>query len=383
MERSRDSTGGEGRIDTAGWCKRENMGRGLRDYLSVTNDVLFQRWICRRVPPMAKIGDEDVVGLNVVVTGCTSGIGKAAAVEFARRDCNLFLACRNAAKGEKLRQELLEKVATSSGAKRKNNFRVMILDLSDLDSVVFFAKNFNGMGGPLDILVNNAGVFAMSAPRSVCFGGYELHLLTNFLSNSLLTLLLLPSLLRAAGKGRPGKAKVIMVNSKLHQMCTGFNYDDPNYESPGSYNSKKAYAQSKLSQLLFTNALRTKLLDLKGGSKEQREAAERVQLMTLHPGNVTTDVVRTLPWVVQKAYGLIMPLFLLTPEEGARSTLFAATDSNAHEASREVMNYLNSNCQPVLPSNEARDPTEAIKLWDWTMKEIGHYLSKEVKGLFA
>ena len=105
--------------------------------------------------------------------------------------------------------------------------------------------------------------------------------------------------------------------------------------------------------------------------------------MTLHPGNVTTDVVRTLPWVVQKAYGLIMPLFLLTPEEGARSTLFAATDSNAHEASREVMNYLNSNCQPVLPSNEARDPTEAIKLWDWTMKEIGHYLSKEVKGLFA
>ena len=50
-----------------------------------------------------------------------------------------------------------------------------------------------------------------------------------------------------------------MVNSKLHQMCTGFNFEDPNFEKPGSYNSKKAYAQSKLAQILFTNSLREKL----------------------------------------------------------------------------------------------------------------------------
>ena len=50
-----------------------------------------------------------------------------------------------------------------------------------------------------------------------------------------------------------------MVSSKLHQMCTGFNFQDPNFDQKGSYNSKKAYAQSKLAQILFTNCLRDKL----------------------------------------------------------------------------------------------------------------------------
>lgn len=395
----------------------------LWDFADVTLDVVLQRWICRGVPSLESVGLPDqVAGLNVIVTGCTSGIGKAAAREFARRRCNLFLACRNAAKGEKLRRELL------GAGDSETEIEVVVLDLSSLDSVVKFAKAFNARGVSLDILVNNAGVFAMSAPKSLCEDKYELHLLTNFLSNSLLTLLLLPSLLRAAsdGKSGSGKAKVIMVNSKLHQMCKGFGFDDPNFDRPRSYNSKKAYAQSKLAQLLFTNALREKLKTLRG-SAEEESAAKRVQLMTLHPGNVTTDVVRTLPWVVQKAYAIIMPLFLLTPEEGARSTLHAATDEEADKASpppssavlsiffrpdpsrrcpclllltsssfslrREqkqlvkqsastTFGYFNSNCEPVLPSAEARDEAEADRLWDWTLEEIGAYLNKQVKDYF-
>ncbi|UPR04503.1 NAD(P)-binding domain-containing protein [Chloropicon primus] len=352
------------------------MSRWAKDFAGVTYDVLFQRWICRKVPAMRNIGDEDIVGLNVVVTGCTSGIGKAAAYEFARRDCNLFLACRNSSKGEKLRGELLEMCRKEGGSKkRNNNIRIMILDLSSLDSVVCFAKEFNSMKVPLDVLVNNAGVFAMGAPRTMCLGKYELHLLTNFLSNGLLTLLLLPSLLRAAGS-KGGKSKVIMVNSKLHQMCTGFKFGDPNFDK--GYHSKKAYSQSKLAQFLFTNALRTKLQSIEGA---KGSAASRVQLMTLHPGNVTTDVVRTLPNIVQKAYNTIMPLFLLSPEEGARSTLFAATASTANDDSKEVFNYFNSNCEPTMPSVEARDPAEAQKVWEWTLGEVDPYLSKEAKEL--
>ena len=107
----------------------------------------------------------------------------------------------------------------------------------------------------------------------------------------------------------------------------------------------------------------------------------RIEFMTLHPGNVSTDVVRTLPKLVQKAYGIVMPLFLLTPAQGARSTIYTALDSNAHEESEQALHYFNSNCKPQMPSREARDTKQGAKLWTWTMKQINPYLSPQVKSM--
>ena len=70
--------------------------------------------------------------------------------------------------------------------------QVMRLDLADTSSVVEFGKAYSKLGVPLHILINNAGLFAMSAPRTTGDGNFEIHLLTNFISGALLTLLLLP-----------------------------------------------------------------------------------------------------------------------------------------------------------------------------------------------
>ena len=78
-----------------------------------------------------------------------------------------------------------------------------------------------------------------------------------------------------------------------------------------------------------------------------------------------------------------MPLFLLSPQEGARSTLYAATDSRAHEVSENELHYLNSNCKPEMPSEEARDEEQASKLWLWTMEQIGSYIDTEIKDLIS
>ena len=173
------------------------FGRSIKDYVDVTLDVLLQKWFCRSVPRIDRIGDTSVEGYNVLVTGCTSGIGKAAATEFAKRQCNLYLACRNKTRGDALKAEL-EKKYYPEQDQSSSKVHVLILDLSDLDSVVSFGKHFNSLHIPLHILVNNAGVFAMSAPRSVCFANYELHLLTNYLAGALATLLLLPALHKAS-----------------------------------------------------------------------------------------------------------------------------------------------------------------------------------------
>ena len=76
--------------------------------------------------------------------------------------------------------------------------QVMRLDLADTSSVVEFGKAYSKLGVPLHILINNAGLFAMSAPRTTGDGNFEIHLLTNFISGALLTLLLLPHLVQGS-----------------------------------------------------------------------------------------------------------------------------------------------------------------------------------------
>jgi len=78
----------------------------------------------------------------------------------------------------------------------------MQLDLSSLQSVRQFCAAFKACGLPLGVLVNNAGIFAMSAARETTPDGFEAHLGTNHLGHFLLTLLLLPSLRRAAEQVR-------------------------------------------------------------------------------------------------------------------------------------------------------------------------------------
>ena len=162
-----------------------------------------------------------------------------------------------------------------------------------------------------------------------------------------------------------------MVSSKMHQVCKGFNFDDPNFES-GAYSSAQAYGQSKLAQIAFCNELRTRLdASLRGA----------VSIFAVHPGNVTTEVVRSLPLFVQRAYLAIMPLFLFTPDEGSRATLHAATASTAPQESRETLGYFDSNCAPCLSSRESRSGDQGRGIWAWLMKAIATRLPAEVKRL--
>ena len=151
-------------------------------------------------------------------------------------------------------------------------------------------------------------------------------------------------------------------------MCKSFNLKDPNFSANGSYTSTMAYAQSKLGQILFCNKLRKKL---------EANSCNNIDILVLHPGNVTTEVVRTLPRVVQTLYNWIMPFFLLTPEEGARSSIYAATTSSAVEDARDTFGYYNSNCEPTYPSKSSRDENQAEDVWSWTIEQLRTYMTEQ------
>ena len=202
-------------------------------------------------------------GKTVIITGANTGIGKETAVDLAKRNARVILACRSVEKGEKAAVEVRKR-------SESDNVVFQQLDLASLTSVRQFAARILEEEPQLDILINNAGV--MACPYMKTEDGFEMQFGVNHLGHFLLTNLLLDRLKEAPA------ARIVNVSSKLYKYCPGINFDDINSEH--AYNPTKAYQQSKLANILFTRAL-AKMLQ---GSS--------VTINVLHPGVIRTELAR-------------------------------------------------------------------------------------------
>lgn len=366
---------------------------GLRTWYEVIDDVMLQRWHTRHLPSDPRdVCGPDVEGRTFIVTGPTSGIGTTTAETLARMGARVVLACRTVNRGRAL-VDAWNADAKAEGASSPLDCDVVHLDLDSLDSVRAFCRDFNARGEPLHCLINNAGVFDMSGAHRTTKDGHEQHYGTNYLAPALLSLLLIPSLKRAGTPDAP--ARVVFVCSKLHEFCAGLQLDDLGFERR-SYGARAAYAQSKLAELLFVRELERRMgveagdaagregrggtagvgrgsnNDNNGGVEGGDEGAARchVRALAVHPGNIITGVVRTLPGLVQAAYKLVMGFFLLTPREGARASLYAATSGEALEAPG-LAPYFTSECVVRAPSVAALDDGAAAALWVATLETLG------------
>ena len=186
-------------------------------------------------------------GKTAIVTGGNSGIGLIAARELARHGAAVTIACRDTGKGD----AAVEKIRADLGA-AGTGAEVFVgkLDLASLDSVREFAEGFraNHAGG-FDLLINNAGV--MAPPRKTTADGFELQFGTNHLGHFALTGLLFDLLAE-----KPG-SRVVTVSSNAHKPGK-INFDD--LQSERRYFRWKAYAQSKLANLVFSNELERRIL---------------------------------------------------------------------------------------------------------------------------
>ena len=343
-------------------------------------DVGLQRWWTRGVPPLAEAGlgapgapggpFAAGGGRTAVVTGPTSGIGRFTALELVRRGWHVVLACRSVARGEAVLEGILAELA---GAEGLGTAEVLALDVSDLASVAAFARALNARKRPLPLLINNAGLFNMGQARTCNGAGREIHMATNHLGPALLTLLLLPSLRRAgdgdrrrswspfkratpAGAVAPGsRSRVVNVSSKLHEACR-LDMADPE-QAAGRFSNKEAYGRSKLAGILFTRELRRRL----GG--------EGIGCYSVHPGNIVTNIARSLPAAVQFLYKTFVQALLLRPDEGARATIYVATGAAVEEEAAVSDGYFTSSCKAILPSKAALDDALALVVWEWTLAD--------------
>jgi NAD(P)-dependent dehydrogenase (short-subunit alcohol dehydrogenase family) len=274
-------------------------------------------------------------GKIVVVTGSNTGIGKATGVGLARLGAEVVLAVRDTARGEAARAD----VVARSGS---DKVTVMPLDLADFASIRAFAARFGERFGRLDVLVNNAGVTTRS--RSETKDGLEMTFGVNHVGTAMLTQELLPLLEKSA------PSRVVIVSSDLHYRGK-MQWDDLQQKS-GTYRGLVAYNQSKLANVLFSNALARRL------------AGKGVTVNALHPGVVATELTRDYP----RAVMAIAKLFMWTPERGAECSIYVAS---APEIAGTTGAYFErSKAKPA--ASDARDEGQQERLWSLTQDLIAH-----------
>jgi dehydrogenase/reductase SDR family protein 13 len=277
--------------------------------------------------------ERDLCGKVCLVTGASTGIGRVTAEDLARRGGHVILAGRSEARTA----PVVEAIRRSTG---NAGVEFLPVDLSDLGSVRSAAAAFLSRGLPLHALVNNAG---LAGVRGLTPDGFEITWGTNHLGPFLLTLLLLDRLKEST------PSRIVNVASRAHYRARGIDWDAQRRPA-ASTGGIHEYSVSKLANVLFTKELARRL------------AGSGVTTYSLHPGVVATDIWRELPWGLRH----LAKLFMISPEEGARTTLHCAT---APEPSLTSGAYYDS-CKPVRPSRAADDPALASELWrrsvDWT-----------------
>jgi NAD(P)-dependent dehydrogenase (short-subunit alcohol dehydrogenase family) len=266
---------------------------------------------------------ENVVAL---VTGANGGIGRATAIELARRGARLFLAGRSEAK---MRPVVDEIARATPGAMPQ----FLPLDLGDLASVRQCAADFLRRDLPLGLLVNNGGVAGL---RGLTKSGFELAFGVNHVGHFLLTNLLLDRLKQS------GTARVVTVASRAHYRPKSIDFEAVRRRTR-SITGLDEYGVSKLANVLFSSELARRL------------RGSGVTTYALHPGVVASDIWRRVP----PPFGWLMKLFMISPAEGAQTTLYCATSKEA--ASESGLYY--DKCRPKRPSKLARDAALADELW--------------------
>ena len=269
----------------------------------------------------------------VLITGGSSGVGRAAALGLARLGFRVVLLSRGGERAERTRRELIH----STG-----NERVELLpaDLAELDSVHRAAELFKERYQRLDVLMNCAGV--LYPRRAVNRDGVEMTLAVEFLGHFLLTKLLLDVLQRSA------PARVLTVTGNAGPLrFARIHFDD--LQLRRGYNPFRAKLQAELAKALFARELARRL------------EGSGVTSNAFHPGLVRSRLIRHLPWYLRISGSLAMALL----REETATGVYLAVSGEVEEASGRLFEKIGREREVPVDHGSAR------RLWEIAESLLG------------
>lgn len=277
-----------------------------------------------------------IAGKISIVTGANTGLGRATALELARRGSTVFLASRS----ETRTAPVVDAITSRYGPDRAT---YLPLDLASFESVKAAGLDFLSRDLPLHVLVNNAGEFGQTGLTK---DGFQMSFGVNYLGHYLFTRLLLEHMQASA------PARIVHVSSDMHYGAKEIDWN--RLRAPSRLPGFSEYRVSKLANVLFNAALARRLV----GSGTNTCAA--------HPGGVATDIYRRVPQPIRGLISLMLP----TPAEGARTQVHLAVDPAL--ADQTGLYYANE--RPKQPSSLARDEQLAEELWARSEAWVAGYL---------
>jgi NAD(P)-dependent dehydrogenase (short-subunit alcohol dehydrogenase family) len=244
---------------------------------------------------------EEMKGKVCLVTGASSGIGKATATAMAEVGANVIMVCRDETRGKAARTQVVSESGNPS-------VDLMLADLASLASVRGLATQFSAEYPKLDVLVNDAAVF--TSKRTMTADGLELMFATNYLGPFLLTRLLIPKLEAA----RPSRVINVSAPSSMKP-----DFDD--LQGERKFGAIGAFGASKAEDLLFTYSLARRL------------EGRGVTVNAYHPGIVRTNLVRSAPTAVRIITSILNVFLGVSPRRASRGLVQLASSPQFEKTS--------------------------------------------------
>lgn len=283
--------------------------------------------------PLADLG-----GRTCLVTGATSGIGRAAAFALAELGASLVLVARDPERGKATCEEIRTKTGNA-------DVGLLRADLSSQREIRGLAEEFLASGRPLHVLLNNAGVVLQR--REETEDGIEATFAVNHLGYFLLTNLLLDRIRESA------PARIVNVASDAHAYAGGrLDFDD--LDSRTGYSFMRVYGKSKLANILFTREL------------ARRQEGSGVTANSLHPGFVGSRFATNNGALASLVMRLARPI-ARSPERGARTAVYLCASPEVEGVTGKYF----YDEKPKWPKSFAQNDEDARRLWEVSERLTG------------
>ena len=294
-----------------------------------------------KLPDIAPVPDDvRIDGKTCLVTGANSGLGRAAAIELARRGGSLILACRPG------HAETLDEISRVSGSQR---VEMMEVDLADLDSVHRFCDALSRRAVRIDIALMNAGLMSRKSRRTP--QGYDVMFAVHFLAKRvMIDRWIADGVVRPSS--RSGEApRIVLVASEAHRSSRDIDFDRLGSYTPyGIGESLRHYGLSKLALCTFATELSRRL---------NRGEGVEVAVHALCPGGMATNIARDAPPLLKWALNPLLRRLFPSPEEATGPVVSLCCSEEAGGATGMYLHMMHR--KRVSPS--ASDPANGARLW--------------------
>lgn len=301
-----------------------------------------------QLPSMGE--DERMDGRTALVTGANSGLGKAVAIQLAKRGARVLMACRSG------HPEAGEAVKRASGS---DAVEMLHVDLSDLESVHALCDTLRDRSLRIDVAVFNAGLMPVRGRRGP--QGFELMFTVHFLASRLLVERWLDDRLLVPSSDPATRPRIVFVSSEAHKSAEPIDFEHfGEFVDYGLKDGMKAYGHSKLHLCTYATELARRL---------NPDDDVVVGVNALCPGPVASNIAREAPAWLKPIVPPLLKLMFRSPEKAAEPVVLLAC-GRAMEGRNGV--YLHMMREKSV-SELANRPENGRRLWERSAELLKPY----------